>query len=264
MIFLEGLGINPKKALSQNFLIDGNIIRKIVKEGQIGPEDLILEIGPGPGCLTEILLETGAKVIAVEKDFTLAAALKRLKGDLQVFCEDILQFPLENYFSEAKKGKVIANLPYNIATAILTKLVVKNHLLSRIIVMVQEEVARRITAKPGSKDYGSLTLFLNYYSSPRYAFKVSRNCFFPVPNVESAIVELVLKAPTDLDIDEDRFFHFVRTAFAQRRKMLKSSLKKLYPLEKIEEGLSGIGISSQVRPEELSLEEFIHLFKRLS
>lgn len=263
--FLEGLGINPKKALSQNFLIDGNVIRKIIKEAQVEPGETILEIGPGPGCLTEALLEAGARVIAVEKDRVLAEALKRFQtpdNRLEIFCTDILEFPIENYFNDGRKGKIIANLPYNIATAIITKLVIKNQLLSKIVVMVQEEVARRITGSPGTKEYGSLSVYLNCYSTPRYAFKVSKNCFIPAPKVESAIVDLTLKKPPT-GLNEDDFFLMTRTAFEHRRKMLKASLKKLYPSEDVESALLQLEKNPLSRPEDLSFEDFLELHKIL-
>lgn len=264
--FLDGLGINPKKALSQNFLIDGNIIRKIVAKAQIQPGDVVIEIGPGPGSLTEALLDSGARVIAVEKDTVLARSLERFKGpdrQLEVFCADILDFPIEHHLKPGQKAKVIANLPYNIATSIITQLVMKHGVIEKLLVMVQEEVARRITAHPSSKEYGSLTVFLDFHSQPRYAFKVSKNCFFPIPNVQSAVVELVLKDPPEVS-DEEAFFNMTRTSFEHRRKMLRSSLRDLYLPEHIEKALETIGKSNLSRPEELSLDEFLQLFSLLN
>lgn len=149
--FLEDLKIRPKKGLSQNFLIDGNIIRKIVGSAQVASDDVVLEIGPGPGSLTEALLATGATVLAVEKDQILAEALERLKGQnghLEIFCSDILKFLFEEalapYQSKGQKAKIIANLPYHVTTPILTHLVSRRDLFSTMTLMVQEEVARRI------------------------------------------------------------------------------------------------------------------------
>lgn len=261
--FLEGLGISPKKGLSQNFLIDGNILRKIGSYGN--PGDVVIEIGPGPGSLTEVLLERGAEVIAIEKDPILAQALERFKGEgrkLTVYCADIMEFPLEETLSavlpSGKKGKVIANLPYHLTTPILVKLVKEEKLLSDLVLMVQEEVARRFTAIPGTGDYSSFTIFLNYYAHLKYAFGVSRNCFYPPPKVDSAVVHLQLHPPPPVE-DEELLFKLTRTAFEHRRKMLRGSLREFYPPETIMEALKQIGKDPQSRPEQLSLNDFISL-----
>lgn len=266
--FLDELGINPKKSLSQNFLIDGNILRKIVNTAEIEPGDVVLEIGPGPGSLTEILLEKKARVIAVEKDIVLAQALERLKTsgkNLDIYCEDILKFPMEEVISkkaDGKKAQVIANLPYHLTTPILIKLVPMNKHFSSLILMVQEEMARRITSKPGTKDYSSLTVFLNFFSEPRYAFTVSSHSFYPRPKVNSAIVILNLKPPPPVS-DQEKFFVLTRTAFEHRRKMLRSSLRSIYHQQNITVALNEIGCNPQARPEELSLNEFLQLFEKL-
>lgn len=265
-LFLNELGIFPKKGLSQNFLIDGNIIRKIVAGSNVQPDDVILEIGPGPGSLTQALLETGARVIAVEKDPVLAQALHRLQTpsqQLSVFCHDILTFPLEQemplLLKGGQKAKVIANLPYHLTTPILAQLVPLRELFSSLTVMVQEEVARRFTAQPGSADYSSFTLFLRFYTDPHYAFTVSHNCFYPAPKVDSAIVVLQLHEPPLKGDDVASFFQLTRTAFEQRRKMLRVSLKHLFPPQKVEEALKAIGQNPLARPETLSLEHFLQL-----
>lgn len=268
--FLDELNIRPKKGLSQNFLIDGNIIRKIVDVSNVHSDDVVLEIGPGPGSLSEALLDTGAQVIAVEKDATLAKALERLQAPnqhLEIVCDDILNFPIEEklapYLTNNHKAKVIANLPYHLTTPILVNLVARRKTIGSLTLMVQDEVARRFTAQPGTSDYGSFTLFLNFYTSPRYAFQVSKNCFYPVPNVQSAVVILDLKEPPKLS-NEINFFILTRTAFQQRRKMLRTSLRSLYNPELVAEALIASGLNPQARPENLSLEDFIHLFEKLS
>lgn len=262
--FLESLGISPKRTLSQNFLIDGNIVRKIVAEAAIEPNDVVIEIGPGPGCLTEELLEKGANVIAIEKDNTLAAALTRLDKEnrLSVICEDVLKISLSNLIKKNFRAKILGNLPYHIATAILTKFIPASREISTITVMVQEEMARRFTAEPKTKAYGSLTIFLQFYANVKYAFKVSKNSFFPPPSVDSAIVTFELKEP-EAGIDTEKFFNLTRKAFQTRRKMLKKSLKDLYSVEAIETSLKSLNISELARPEELSLDQFILLFKLL-
>lgn len=262
--YMEELGISPKKRLSQNFLLDGNIIQKIVDLSNLENEDLVVEIGPGPGALTEALLKQGATVIAVEKDPILAKGLERLKnlkGHLEIYCDDILEFPLEEKLKQLnKKAKVIANLPYHLTTPIMTTLIPRFDLFSEVVVMVQEEVARRFIAKPSTKDYSSLTIFLNFYSTPKYGFKVSRNCFHPRPNVDSAVVKLVTHEAPQGVIEED-FFKMTRTAFGQRRKVLSNTLKDFFPVTTLQEILISMGKSPKCRPEELSLEEFITLYK---
>lgn len=264
-LFLQGLGIAPKKGLSQNFLIDGNIIRKIVAAAHVQEGDRVLEIGPGPGSLTQALLEAGAHVIAVEKDAVLAKALERLQTpsqQLTVFCEDIMTFSLERLAS-TQPMKVIANLPYHLTTPILTRFVVHQELFSSLTVMVQEEVARRMTAIPATPDYSSLTVFLSFYSNPHYAFTVSRNCFYPAPQVNSAVVVLTLKKPP-LPVEEtEAFFKITRTAFEHRRKMLRASLKTLFKAEEVTEALEAIGQNPLARPEILSLEDFLRLYRHL-
>ncbi|MBA3722309.1 MAG: 16S rRNA (adenine(1518)-N(6)/adenine(1519)-N(6))-dimethyltransferase RsmA [Parachlamydiaceae bacterium] len=263
--FLNELGIAPKKGLSQNFLIDGNIIRKIVAAADVKAGDLVLEIGPGPGSLTQALLEAGAHVVAVEKDTVLAKALERFKTEenhLEVFCDDILTFPLEEHFSEKRPVKVIANLPYHLTTPILVYLISKRHLFSSFTVMVQEEVGRRFAAIPGNKDYGSFTVFLNFYTNPKYAFSVSHHCFFPEPKVDSAVIVLHTKTPPDVD-DEEKFFELTRTAFSHRRKMLRASLKFIYDSVSVSDALEKIGLNPLARPEDLSLNDFLKLYDKL-
>ena len=264
--FLSSLGIAPKKALSQNFLIDGNILRKIVTASQVQAGDSVLEIGPGPGSLTEMLLDKGAKVIAVEKDEVLAEALERLKTpgrDLTVHCQDIMNFPLEDFFKKESRTKVIANLPYHLTTPILANLVPKTELFSSLTVMVQEEVGRRFVARPDTRDYGSFSVFLNFYTKPSYNFTVGRKCFYPAPKVDSAVVTLELKKPPHVK-NVDRFFKMTRTAFEHRRKMLRASLRELYTSEAVTKALEEIGCSPLARPEVLALEDFLRLFDYLN
>jgi 16S rRNA (adenine1518-N6/adenine1519-N6)-dimethyltransferase len=249
--FLNSLGVKPKKGLSQNFLIDGNIIRKIMKEASIEAGDTVLEIGPGPGALTEALVSSGAQVFAVEKDEIYAEALKRFSG-VTVFAEDIRSFDLNLLPSNTK---VVSNLPYHLTSPILGLLAPRHHLFSTITVMVQDEVGRRMTAAAKTKDYGSLSVFLHFYSTPRYAFKVSRRCFYPQPKVDSAVVTLALKSAPD--VDPESFFKMVHTAFQHRRKMVKTTLGAA-----AESALIALGENPQSRPEELSLETFLEIYSR--
>ncbi len=269
-LFLDQLGIAPKKGLSQNFLIDGNIIRKIVAAADVQPGDVVLEIGPGPGSLTQALLEAGADIIAVEMDEVLARELERLQTEpkqLTVFCEDIMKFPLQETLKKklkpGQKAKVIANLPYHLTTPILALLGPFHDMIASLTVMVQEEVGRRMTAKAGTPEYGSLTVFLEFYAKLKYAFTVSRNCFYPIPKVDSAIIVLELRPPPLQGEQEVEFFKITRTSFGHRRKMLRASLKDLYEPAVITKALEELGLNPLARPEDLTLNEFLKLHKQL-
>ncbi len=262
---LKEWGAQPKKSLSQNFLIDGNIIRKIADAANVQPGDFVLEIGPGPGALTQDLLQRGARVIAVEKDRVLANRLTRLQGELTVYNDDILEFDFAQKldpFLKGQKAKVIANLPYHITAPILTKFACMHDRIDSMVFMVQHEVARRMTANPGSKDYGSLTLFLNYHCLAEYVFKVKRTCFYPVPKVDSAVVRLQLRDPPSVS-DPESFLNIVRQAFEKRRKMLRNSLSGEYAPEAVVRALEQSGLNPKARPEELSLDQFIRFYEQL-
>lgn len=229
--FLTELGLSPKKFLSQNFLIDGNIVRKILHLAEIKKGDHVLEIGPGPGALTEALLQEKAFVTAVEMDPAFAQALEGLpqeKSQLHVVAQDFLKFDVEGWCkTKNKKIKVVANLPYHITTPILAKLLPLYTHIESLTVMVQKEVAKRFLAEPGSKEWNSFSLFLRFYADPIYGFTVEPTCFFPKPKVQSAVVKITLKKPPEVS-SEERFFTMTRTAFQQRRKMLRASLKTLF------------------------------------
>lgn len=268
--FLQSLGIAPKKGLSQNFLIDGNIIRNILNSANLQSGDSALEVGPGPGALTEALLAAHADVVAVEMDKTLAEALTRLPhepGQLHVLQQDILKTSWDSikalFTPSNKKVKLIANLPYHITTPVLEKFVPMHDKIESIVVMVQDEVGRRMAAEAGSKEFGSLSLFLSFYAHVEYQFKVGRRCFFPAPKVDSAVVKLTLR-PTPQGIDPGKFFTLSRTAFQQRRKSLRASLKLVCPPQKIENALKSLELPPLARPEELSLSQWCALYRELS
>lgn len=261
--FLDSIGAKPNKKLSQNFLIDGNIIRNIIKEADVHPGDYVLEIGPGPGSMTEVILEKGAYVVAVETDRALAAALGRLDpsgNNLKVLVADALEVPLEDLYAafpdKTKPIKLLSNLPYHITTPLLTRFVDQIDRISMIIVMVQEEMGRRMSSKAGSKEYGSITVFLNFFSKVSYVFKVGRKCFYPAPKVDSCIIRIDPK-PTPKDVDVEGFFQMTRRAFQQRRKSMRNSLKELYTQDSIVSGLEKLNLSPLTRPEELSCEQLI-------
>ncbi len=265
-LFLKELGIDAKKGLSQNFLIDGNILRKIIKAAEIHAQDHVIEIGPGPGALTEFLLDFGTYVTAIEIDPHFASALKRLQtkdSHLNIIEEDFLKFSLEDFLAKIpKKIKVVANLPYHITTPILTKLLPRHDKIESVTIMVQKEFAKRMTAAPRSADYSSFTVFAAFYSHPTYCFTVEPTCFYPRPKVQSAIVHCQLQPPPRPD-GQEAFFTLTRTAFQKKRKMLRTSLKDLFPAAVIAQTLTDMGISPQARPEELSLEQFLTFFDKL-
>ena len=248
--WLKQIDASPKKGLSQNFLIDANIVRNIVKAAHIQSGDHVLEIGPGPGALTQELLKQGACVVAIEKDARLARELGQLQIDdrLQIIHADFLDFPLQELQGLAPL-KVVANLPYHITSPILERLCENASLFSSAFVMVQKEVAQRIIAQPGTKEISSFTIFLKTYCDARIACKVSRNCFFPVPKVDSCVVALDFREPL---FDEPKdFLPIMRRAFQQRRKMLRSTL-----------GIHQEPFAS-MRPEMLSIEDWKYLMKNV-
>lgn len=267
--FLESHGLRAKKQSSQNFLIDGNIIRKIVSTAQVQKGDTVLEIGPGPGALTQELLLRGAHVVAIEKDPLLAKALHRFQTEdqrLTVIEADVLDFSIETFFHthliDGKKIKVVANLPYHITTPIISTLLPKNKYIETMTLMVQKEVALRFIASKGTKEYSSFTVYIEHFGSVKYSFTVEPTCFYPKPSVQSAVVQFHL-VDKPLVEKQEVLFTMIRSAFSKRRKMLKSSLKDLYPSEKIEMALNSIGLNPFARPEELSRDHFIQLHKQL-
>ncbi len=265
--FLREWDLHAKKGLSQNFLIDGNIVQKIVNTAEVCEQDFVIEIGPGPGALTQALLDTGAQVLAIELDPIFAKALDRLQttdGRLEIIQEDILKFPLIDFLKKrtGKKCKVVANLPYHITTPILTLLLPLFDLVQSLTIMVQKEFAERMAALKGTPEYSSFTVFLQFYSTTTKSFDVKPNSFYPRPKVHSSVVHCKLHPPL-LENQEEHFFELTRTAFGQRRKMLRSSLKDLYSPEKVEQTLIKMGHPSTERPEELSIDEFLFLYKAL-
>jgi 16S rRNA (adenine1518-N6/adenine1519-N6)-dimethyltransferase len=269
---LKEWGLHAKKKLSQNFLIDGNIVQKIVDISDVGEKDFIVEIGAGPGALTQALLERGAQVLAIEMDAVLAKALDRLQTSdrrLEVVQNDILKFPLVQYLQKQArpKCKIVANLPYHITTPILTLLLPCFEHIESLTIMVQKEFADRMQAQKGTSLYSRFTLFLQFYATVKSSFAVSPNCFYPRPKVHSSVVHCKLHPPL-LESGVEAFFQLIKTAFGQRRKMLRSSLKDLYGSEKVEQALfkltgGGIRHSGEQRPEELSMDEFISLHQIL-
>lgn len=267
---LKKFNFSFSKSLGQNFLIDGNIVKNIVEKSGITDEDIVLEIGPGFGTLTEELALNAKKVIAIEKDNRLMEVLDytlQNYDNVKIINEDFLKIDLEKIFIEEAEGqklKVVANLPYYITTPILERIIENKKYFSTISVMVQEEVARRVVASPNNKDYGSLTLYLEYNCEKEILMKVPRTVFMPSPKVDSAILYLKL-VHRDLDVDEDYLFKFIRSGFTKRRKNIMNSLSKGFvniSKEELKEILSSLELSGNLRAENLSLQDYINITKK--
>ena len=251
-----------KKKFGQNFIIDENIIDAIIKKADIDMNTLVLEIGPGVGALTYKLAKHAKDVLCYEIDTTLKTILEdNLKefNNVKIIYKDFLKenitLEIEKY--DFNKLYVVANLPYYITTPILIKIIEEQLSLDKVIVMVQKEVGDRFKAKPNSKDYNSLSVYLNYYFDVKKILDVSRNVFIPKPNVDSIVLEFTKKNKPYLK-DENLFFKLVRDSFKQKRKNLKNNLKN-YDLNKIEEVLKKYNFDLNVRAEQLCIDIFIDI-----
>ncbi len=268
-IFAE-YGFTPLKRLGENYLIDRNIKDKIISEVKASKEDVILEIGPGLGALTMDLAKTGATVVAVEKDKKASAALRELVGsdfpNLTIINADILKF---DFPTRVGTMKIVGNLPYYITTPIIEYILQNKRLITYAVIMVQKEVASRLLAKPGTKDYSSFSCFIQYNVKPEYVYTVKRGCFYPAPDVDSAIIKLgILEKPSVRVKDEKLLFKIVRGAFNQRRKSIINSLSREAVLD-IPKGelmaiLNAAGIDPAARPETLSLADFAKISESIS
>jgi 16S rRNA (adenine1518-N6/adenine1519-N6)-dimethyltransferase len=259
---LKQLNIRPKRRFSQNFLIDKNITEKIISAAAPANGDLVIEIGPGMGMLTEAILRTGATVLAIEKDPILVSHLKNLSDPLlEVIEGDFLTFPLQEKIKH-KRAKIIANIPYSLTAPILSKILPLNESISSATLMLQKEVAERCVSIPGQKSYSSLTLFVQFFSEAKILFNVKPTCFYPSPEVHSSVVQFTLQKPPSA-VPTPFFFQITRAAFQKRRKMLRSSLKDLFNAKIIEESLEKAQCSPSARPEELSLSDFLRFAKFL-
>ena len=256
---------NFKKKFGQNFIVDKNIIHSIISKSNIDKDTLVIEIGPGAGSLTTELDKVSGHVIAYEIDKTLKPILdKHNLNNTTIIYEDFLkrnvEEDLKNY--NYKKTYVVANLPYYITTPIIIKLIEDKLNVDKIVVMVQKEVGDRFKAKPKTKEYNSLTIFLNYYFTVEKLLDVSKNVFIPRPNVDSIVVALTKKENKIKVDNENIFFKLVRDAFKQKRKTLKNNLKG-YNLEKVEEILKKYNLDLTVRAEALPIEIFAEIANNL-
>jgi 16S rRNA (adenine1518-N6/adenine1519-N6)-dimethyltransferase len=269
---LRSRGVSPKRALGQHFLVDQGIAQKIVRLADLGPEDCVIEIGPGMGVLTFLMLPHVKQVVAVELDQGMAEWLRE-KGQGMTSLTIVRQDALDFDFTTAAKAvgrrlKVVANLPYNISTPVIFRLLENRLFFSHLTLMLQREVAQRISASPGSKAYGLLSIFTQLYTSPKIMMRVPPEAFYPRPKVESALVGFEILECPRIAINDDGFFQkVVRASFAQRRKTICNSLKNS-PLvlgsgKEIEAALLAAGIDPRRRAETLDLSEFQRLAEAL-
>ena len=267
---LQKYHFNFQKKFGQNFLIDTHVLDKIIRAAEITKDDFVLEIGPGIGTMTQYLAQAAREVVAVEIDKALIPILQdTLSGfpNAEVIQDDILKVDIAELAAERNGGrpiKVVANLPYYITTPIIMSLFEHDVPLALVTVMVQKEVAERMQAGPGSKDYGALSLAVQYYADPYIVANVPPNCFMPRPNVGSAVIRLTRhKVPPVQVEDEKLMFQMIRASFHQRRKTLVNGLNHSPEMtltkEQITEAVEGLGKGAGVRGEALTLEEFAKL-----
>ena len=251
------------KGLGQNFLFDSHYLESIADSGEITKEDTVLEIGPGLGVLTTRLAERAKKVIAIEIDQNIVPVLKNLTSDfdnIEIINEDVMKTDISKLIEGEESVKVVANLPYYITTPIIMKLLEGKYNIKSITVMIQKEVAERFVAKAGTKDYGAITLSINYYTNPKITLTVPPSAFIPPPKVHSSVITLKCKEP-EFDVkDEDKLFKIIRASFNQRRKTLVNALSSgfsNYSKEEIKNIIISCGYNENVRGETLNLSDFV-------
>lgn len=267
---LQKHDIHFQKKFGQNFLVDPHVLEKIVEAAEVGENDFVLEVGPGIGTMTQYLCERARQVLAVEIDKKLIPVLGETLSpysNVEVICGDILKQDIAEIarrYNAGKPIKVVANLPYYITTPIIMSLFESHVPLENVTVMVQKEVADRMKAEPGTKDYGALSLAVQYYALPYLAARVPQNCFIPRPNVESAVIRLSVRETPKVAVkDEGLMFRLIRASFNQRRKTLQNALANGGGLscskEEIGKVIQEAGLAPSVRGETLGLEEFAAL-----
>lgn len=273
---MKKYGITANKKLGQNFLIDENVLDTIVNSSEINSDDLIIEIGPGLGTLTAKLLEKAGKVICVELDDRMISVLKDrffMYQNLEIINEDILKIDLNKIIKENKennnfkKVKIVANLPYYITTPIIMKLLEEKLDIESITVMIQKEVADRLTAIPGEKNSGAITYTVYYFSQAEEILTVPNTSFIPEPEVASEVIKLTIRKEPIIKIkDEEKFFKIIKCAFMQRRKTLVNALSNsnlFESKEQIENLLEELGIDKKIRGEALTIEQFANIARAI-
>ncbi|XP_068634530.1 ribosomal RNA small subunit methyltransferase, chloroplastic isoform X2 [Aristolochia californica] len=273
---LNSRGRTPRKSLGQHYMLDSSINEQLVGVAEVREGDVVLEIGPGTGSLTNVLLSAGASVVAIEKDPHMAMHVKDRFNDigrLLVLQEDVrkchirahLNFVLEtrkSIFNDSRNAKVVSNLPFNISTDVVKQLLPMGDIFSDVVLLLQDEAASRLVDAPlGTPEYRPINIFVNFYSVPQYKFKVPRANFFPQPNVDGAVVKFKLKQSMDYPpvASPKSFFSMVNSAFNGKRKMLRKSLQHICTPHEIESALQNLGLPITSRPAELTLDDFVRL-----
>lgn len=272
---IKKYGFAFQKKFGQNFLIDTHVLSKIISAAGVTKDDMVLEIGPGIGTMTQYLADKAGKVVAVEIDSHLIPILQETLGEydnITVINDDIMKVDIKKLADEHNGGrpiKVVANLPYYITTPIIMGLFESGVPIDNITVMVQREVADRMQVGPGTKDYGALSLAVQYYAEPYIVANVPPNCFIPRPGVGSAVIRLTRHKTPPVDVkDRDLMFKLIRASFNQRRKTLQNGLNNSpeiqIPKERLAQAIEKLGVSASVRGEALTLEQFARLANILS
>ncbi len=267
---LQKYNFNFQKKFGQNFLIDSNILEEIIDSAEVTKDDMVLEIGPGIGTMTQYLCEAARQVVSVEIDNNLIPILKDTLSaydNVEVINQDILKVDinaLAQKYNEGRPIKVVANLPYYITTPIIMQLFESHVPIDSITIMVQKEVADRMQEGPGSKEYGALSLAVQYYANPEIIVNVPPSCFMPQPKVGSAVIKLTRHTTPPVQVDDEKLmFKIIRGSFNQRRKTLANGLNNYggIPLAKelIQESIEELGVAPNIRGEALSLEQFAKL-----
>ncbi|XP_058737262.1 ribosomal RNA small subunit methyltransferase, chloroplastic-like [Vicia villosa] len=273
---LNSKGRSPRKSLGQNYMLNSEINEQLVGVAGVQEGDVVLEIGPGTGSLTNTLINSGAVVLAVEKDKHMAALVSERfssTGKLKVLNEDIVKCHVRSHISslhenakeidsDNRKAKVVANIPFYISTDVIKLLLPMGDIFSEVVLLLQEETALRLV-EPSLRtpEYRPINIFVNFYSDPEYKFKVERTNFFPQPNIDAAVVSFKLKQPSEYPqvSSSKSFFAVVNSAFNEKRKMIRKSLQHICTSLEIEEALESIGLLSTSRPEELTMDDFVKL-----
>lgn len=267
---LQKYNFNFQKKFGQNFLINPAVLEEIIEAAEVTKDDFVLEIGPGIGTMTQYLCEAAREVVAVEIDTNLIPILKDTLSaydNVEVINQDILKVDINKLANERNNGKpikVVANLPYYITTPIIMGLFESHVPIDSITIMVQKEVADRMQEGPGSKDYGALSLAVQYYAKPEIVVNVPPSCFMPQPKVGSAVIRLTRHATTPVEVESEKLlFQVIRASFNQRRKTLANGLNNFpeihLPKEVIQESIEELGVPVTIRGEALSLEQFAEL-----
>lgn len=256
--------LNPKKSLGQHFLTDNNILSKIIQVTELSKDDYVLEIGAGTGLLSERLAPVAKKLVLIEYDKSLINQLEDLKGhfeNIEIIKGDVLRLDLKEIFKEHSKWKIVANIPYQITGPLFAMLLFNyRDYLTDIYVMIQDEVARRLCARPKSKEYGKLTLLTQFYSDPKILFKVKPTSFHPPPKVNSAFVHLKILTQGRHECNNELLIKIIKTAFSKRRKQIHNCLTPLFGTsEKAIIHLNEAGINPNDRPQDLRLIDFVNL-----